>query len=305
MEREWECMKAMYLPRAKREKPRPDVIQKPRHDVVSEVRPQVHQRSKVLQRCHSCGERHYPKVIQKCDHCGARNVLSDANADANEDDANEEAIIKALADPGMRDGFRVQRNQHGGVDIVAVRNHQRDERSDHPYSEENPKVALKTAIERRPLSLKGAAQKGAAEWEYVEAILDSGATVTVFPPSIGAAYELTQGEAAKAGVTYEVANGEEIPNLGERLMAVMTVEGTTRGLRAQVANVSKPLQAVRQLTKTGHMVVFGDGPEGELHYVVNKLTGEMNAIRDDGINYLMGLYIMPPEEAGFARPAAR
>ena len=118
--------------------------------------------------------------------------------------------------------------------------------------------------------------------------------MTVFPPSVGTAYALTQGEAAKAGVTYEVANGEEIPNLGERLLPVVTAEGTVRGVRAQVADVSKPLQAVRQLTRTGHLVVFGDGPGGEQHYVLNRVTGEMNMIRDDGINYIMGLYVMPP-----------
>ena len=51
------------------------------------------------------------------------------------------------------------------------------------------------------------------------------------------------------------------------------------------------------------MVVFGDGLEGEQHYVLNKITGEVNSIKDDGINYLMGLYVMPPNEAGFGRQA--
>ena len=152
--------------------------------------------------------------------------------------------------------------------------------------------------------MKAVPQSSMPQWEYIEAILDSGATVTVFPPNVGTAHELRQGEAARAGVTYEVANGEEIPNLGERLLPIMTLEGTTRGLTAQVADVSKPLQAVRQLTQTGHLVVFGDGDEGQCHYIVNKVTGECNAIRDDGINYLLGMYIMPPEAAGFGRPAA-
>ena len=37
---------------------------------------------------------------------------------------------------------------------------------------------------------------------------------------------------------------------------------------------------------------------------LNKVTGEVNAMRDDGINYLMGMYIVPPDEAGFGRQAA-
>ena len=52
-----------------------------------------------------------------------------------------------------------------------------------------------------------------------------------------------------------------------------------------------------------YLVWRSDG--SEQHYVLNKITGETNVIKDDGINYLMGLYAMPPEDAGFGRPAAR
>ena len=27
---------------------------------------------------------------------------------------------------------------------------------------------------------------------------------------------------------------------------------------------------------------------------MNRATGEYNAVRDDGLNYLMGLYVVPP-----------
>ncbi len=276
-EREWTAMKAFHVPPAE-----PVLQQRPKQDpVIQTVDPGIHRR--VLQLCHMCGNTMYPRVAQSCDRCSARDCLSIAKEYTNTDE-----LLKAL--PGSM--------------MIQVLNPHQDDHDDHPYADENPKIGLRTAIERRPQSLKAAPQKPSGQWEYVEAILDSGATVTVFPPSVGTAYALTQGEAAKAGVTYEVANGEEIPNLGERLLPVMTAEGTVRGVRAQVADVSKPLQAVRQLTRTGHLVVFGDGPEGEQHYVLNRVTGEMNMIRDDGINYIMGLYVMPPEEAGFGRPAA-
>ena len=142
-----------------------------------------------------------------------------------------------------------------------------------------------------------------SEWEYIETILDSGATVTVIPPHVGRSYEVVPSAASRAGVKYEVANGDEIPNLGEKLMPVMTREGSMRGLRAQVADVSKALQSVRALVKAGHVVIFGDGEQGECHYVYNKFTGETNEVTDDGINYLMGMYIIPPDDAGFGRPA--
>ena len=145
------------------------------------------------------------------------------------------------------------------------------------------------------------------DWEYVEFILDSGATTTVIPTSVGRSYEVQPSEASKAGVMYEIANGDEIPNLGEKLMPVVTTEGAWKGLLAQVADISKALQSVRSLVKAGHAVVFGDDDEngGTCSYIVNKVTGECTSVKDDGVNYLLGLYIAPKHEAGFVRPEAR
>ena len=91
-------------------------------------------------------------------------------------------------------------------------------------------------------------------------------------------------------------------------MAIFTAEGTLRGYTSQCADVSKPLQSVRHLVKTGHAVVFDDAGS----YIWNKSTNETNQIVDDGINYSMKAWIVPPkqigaakefEAAGFARPA--
>ena len=126
----------------------------------------------------------------------------------------------------------------------------------------------------------------------------------MLPPHVGRGYEIQPGEASKAGVRYEVANGEEIPNLGETNLLVMTGEGTWRGLKAQVAEVSKALQSVRGLVKAGHLVVFGDGNDGCQHYVLNKTTGEINSVADDGINYLMRLHVVPQAVSPFGGPVA-
>ena len=90
---------------------------------------------------------------------------------------------------------------------------------------------------------------------------------------------------------YEVANGDEIPNLG---FSVVTEEGTVRGMRPQVVDVSKALQSVRALVRTGHVVVFGDGENDADHYSLNRATGESSMVRDDGLNYLMTLYVVAP-----------
>ena len=68
--------------------------------------------------------------------------------------------------------------------------------------------------------------------------------------------------------------------------------------------MSKALQSVRSLVKAGHLVVFGDGEDGCNHYVLNKFSGEVNRVNDDGINYLMKLHIAPRAASPFGGPAA-
>ncbi len=52
------------------------------------------------------------------------------------------------------------------------------------------------------------------------------------------------------------------------------------------------LKSVRHLVRSGHMVVF----DGEGSFICNKSTGEFNAINDDGINYNMDVWIVPPSQ---------
>ena len=106
-----------------------------------------------------------------------------------------------------------------------------------------------------------------------------------------------------AGVKYEIADGSQIPNLGEILLQIVTRENTWRGLKVEVADIAQALQSVRSLVKTGHKVVFGDGPDGMAHYIEHQVTGEVNWVQDDGLNYLMTYAIAPKEAAGFTRPA--
>ena len=127
----------------------------------------------------------------------------------------------------------------------------------------------------------------------MEAILGSGASATVVHPYICPVYETMPGGASRARAVYDVANGKGTPNLGEKLLPVMTVDGNYRGLRGQVADASKPLQAARVLAWAGHLVVFGGGEDGTDHYVYNTITGDTTTVKDDGVNYLMGMFIVP------------
>ena len=76
----------------------------------------------------------------------------------------------------------------------------------------------------------------------------------------------------------------------------MTVEGTIRGYQSQCADVAKTLQSVRAMVKSGHAVCFGLGEKGEDHIIVNKMSGEVNRMHDDGINYIQKLTIIPQDQ---------
>ena len=86
------------------------------------------------------------------------------------------------------------------------------------------------------------------------------------------------------------------------MLPIMTREGTWRALKTEVADISRALQSVRNLVKTGHRVVFGGGEAGNDHYIENVMTGEVNMVEDDGMNYLMTYYIAPRAQASFAGP---
>ena len=103
------------------------------------------------------------------------------------------------------------------------------------------------------------------DWESVEVIMDSGAHVSVGPRELGrkAGYKVQESPGSRAGVCYTAANGGELPNLGQRFMAVLTEEGTLKGMEQQVADVTKPLEAVRANLMAGHAVVFDDDGTGQ------------------------------------------
>ena len=147
-----------------------------------------------------------------------------------------------------------------------------------------------------PVTKKGEVNTTAGMFEVLSCIVDSGATVPVMHPTTGECYQLEESEASKEGVLYELANSDTLPNLGEKRMAVLTAEGTLRGYGSQCADVSKPLQAVRSLVRSKHAVCFGLGDNDDEHLIINKVTGEINRMRDDGINYLQDLLIIPPDK---------
>ena len=80
-----------------------------------------------------------------------------------------------------------------------------------------------------------------------------------------------------------------IVNLGEQRLPVLTREGTLRGLRFQVAPVAGPLGSVKRMMEAGHQVMF----DADGSYARNKMTGEVNWMREENGNFLMDLWVMP------------
>ena len=99
---------------------------------------------------------------------------------------------------------------------------------------------------------------------------------------------------SEAGDEYEIANDDSIPCLGQKHIAVLTAEGTLRGYGSQCADVSKPMQRVREFGKSGHAICFDMGPNGDQHMIINRHTGEVNKREDNGNNYIQRMLIVPP-----------
>ena len=68
-------------------------------------------------------------------------------------------------------------------------------------------------VEKGKQALQPLHSSGWEQWEVIETILVSGASVSVIPPRMAAGYLAQESAASRAGVQYEVARGDEIPNL--------------------------------------------------------------------------------------------
>ena len=133
------------------------------------------------------------------------------------------------------------------------------------------------------------------EWQKIAVAVDSGAAETVIPHQLVKHHPIRETEASRSGLNYASATGDPIPNLGEQALPAMTDEGTVRRMTFQAAPVSRPLGSVQRMCKSKHTVVFDE--DGS--FVVNKISGEINWVREQNGNYMLDLWVLP--KAGFTR----
>ena len=129
-----------------------------------------------------------------------------------------------------------------------------------------------------------------SEWTKLSLAVDSGACESVIDAAEQVpGYEVQETRASKSGLVYASATGEEIANLGEVFLPMMTKENTKRSMKMQVAEVSRPLASVKRICEAGHVVVFDE--DGS--FIFNKMTGEINQLREESGNYMFDVWIPP------------
>ena len=151
----------------------------------------------------------------------------------------------------------------------------------------------------------GAVGECPAKWVLLSMAVDSGACDNVIDAEEVPAYTVTQTKDSMSGDAFLSATGEEIPNLGELKIPMLTREDTMRHMTFCAAAVSKPLASVRKMVTAGHRVVFDD-----VSYIENKTTGEINYLREESGNYILDVWAPPPSSVngtignmGFAWPS--
>ena len=128
------------------------------------------------------------------------------------------------------------------------------------------------------------------DWEELEMAVDSGATETVVNEDMLKNIETKEGSAYRRGVEYEVANGEYIPNLGEKKFLGVGENGEARHITAQVCAVNKALLSVKKMVQAGNRVVF----EQAGGYIEDVVSGERLHLKEQGGMYMLKMWVQRP-----------
>ena len=142
-------------------------------------------------------------------------------------------------------------------------------------------------------------KQGEQGWVNITAVMDSGASESVAPPTMCPHYDIVPSEGSKIGQEYLSASNTVIPNLGEQVLDVMLDDGRETQVKYQIADVSRPLNSITEICDAGgdlgQVVVFGRKGGA----VVNLATGNSTPFaRQEGV-YVMSTWVKPK---GFTGP---
>ena len=120
-------------------------------------------------------------------------------------------------------------------------------------------------------------------------IIDSGAALSVIPEDWCTNYELVETAQSRAGVTYQVANGDPVHNMGQRTINALTEDGQATAMAFTLSEVSRALGSVSSICRANNTVVF----DGDGSYIYNKGNGMTTWLRDEAGVYVLDLKVAP------------
>ena len=139
---------------------------------------------------------------------------------------------------------------------------------------------------------------GSEEWYEVELTADTGACDTVIPKDMAPSIPIVPSLQSQRGMEYEIANGDSIPNLGEKRCELCT-EGSShsKAIAMQVADVHKALLSLSRCADMGFESRFGS------HFgcLLDTATGEVIPLQRRGNLYVLRAWIRAAPASPFGR----
>ena len=93
-------------------------------------------------------------------------------------------------------------------------------------------------------------------WVRVRTIVDSGAAMSIAPPSMATGVAIEESEMSRKGQSFIAADQGRIENQGQQSIHITTNEGREGLTRVQIGDVNRPLMAVSQMCDAGNYVLF-------------------------------------------------
>ena len=138
-------------------------------------------------------------------------------------------------------------------------------------------------------------------WEENECVIDSGAAENVAPPSIGRGYSVNDSEGSRRGQYYLTADGNKLPNLGQKTIPAESNEGNQFNMNFQIAGVTKPLMSVGKICDRGNVVTF-DASGGSIYSPATGMTTRFQ--RKNGVYMLTAWTKVAPSSSGLCAPSS-
>ena len=160
-------------------------------------------------------------------------------------------------------------------------------------------MTLRDPIQRPMLLSTDRPKSNDAEWQEIEITVDSGSCDPVMPEGLCPQICLVPSAYSKLGLEYEIADGNALPNLGEKHCLMMTEDsGLMKKVVLQCADVHKALLSVSHVADLGYDCLMSQRGG----YLQDTVTGDTVPLHRRGNLYYMRAWVRADPSQGFARP---